>query len=186
MNNRGTSGSFACVLVIGVQLLIAAATTACDDKSSASGASAPAPSATVSAPASAAVGAAPPTGSASASAASSAAAPAAVPDAVAAQHVLVAWKGAEKAPKSVTRTKAEAKKRAEEVAAKAKTGADFSALVAEYSDDPAAKERQGSVGKFTRDKMAKPFSDAAFALAVGESSVAVETPFGFHVIKRNQ
>ena len=42
------------------------------------------------------------------------------------------------------------------------------------------------VGKFTRDKMAKPFSDAAFALAVGESSGAVETPFGFHVIKRNQ
>jgi len=110
----------------------------------------------------------------------------AVPDAIAAQHVLVAYKGAEKAPKGITRTKAEAKKRAEEVAAKAKTGADFSALVAEYSDDPAAKERQGSVGKFTREKMAKPFSDAAFALAVGESSGAVETPFGFHVIKRNQ
>lgn len=115
-----------------------------------------------------------------------ASAPTVVPDAVAAQHVLVAYKGAEKAPKAVTRTKAEAKARAEEVAAKAKSGSDFSALVAAYSDDPAAKERQGSVGKFTRDKMAKPFSDAAFALAVGEASGAVETPFGFHVIKRNQ
>ncbi len=115
-----------------------------------------------------------------------ASAPTVAPDAVAAQHVLVAYKGAEKAPKGVTRSKAEAKARAEEVAAKAKSGSDFSALVAEYSDDPAAKERQGSVGKFTRDKMAKPFSDAAFALAVGESSGAVETPFGFHVIKRNQ
>ena len=111
---------------------------------------------------------------------------AAVPDAIAAQHVLVAYKGAEKAPKNVTRSKAEAKKRAEEVAAKAKSGTDFSSLVAEYSDDPAATERQGSVGKFTREKMAKPFSDAAFALAVGETSGAVETPFGFHVIKRNQ
>jgi parvulin-like peptidyl-prolyl isomerase len=100
--------------------------------------------------------------------------------------VLVAYKGAEKAPKGVTRTKAEAKKRAEEVAAKAKAGADFSALVAEYSDDPAAGERQGSLGKFKRESKAKPFSDAAFALAVGESSGAVETPFGFHVIKRNQ
>lgn len=118
------------------------------------------------------------------SAAASAAAT--VPDAIAAQHVLVAYKGAEKAPKGVTRTKAEAKKRAEEVAAKAKAGADFSALVAEYSDDPAAKERQGSLGKFTRETKAKPFSDAAFALAVGESSGAVETPFGFHVIKRTQ
>jgi parvulin-like peptidyl-prolyl isomerase len=100
--------------------------------------------------------------------------------------VLVAYKGAERAPKGVTRTKAEAKKRAEEVAAKAKSGTDFSELVAAYSDDPAAKERRGSVGKFTRDKMAKPFSDAAFALAVDASSDPVETPFGFHVIKRNQ
>ena len=108
------------------------------------------------------------------------------PDAVAAQHVLVAYKNAEKAPKGVTRSRADAKRRAEEVAAKAKSGRDFSALVAEYSDDPAAKERQGSVGKFTREKMAKPFSEAAFALAVGESSGAIETPFGFHVIKRNQ
>ena len=109
-----------------------------------------------------------------------------MPDAIAAQHVLVAYKGADKAPKGVTRSKADAKKRAEEVAAKAKAGTDFSSLVAEYSDDPAAKERQGSVGKFTREKMAKPFSDAAFALGVNETSAPVETPFGFHVIKRNQ
>lgn len=108
------------------------------------------------------------------------------PTAITAQHVLVAWKGAERAPKTVTRSKAEAKKRAEEVFAKAKGGGDFSALVSEYSDDPAAKERMGSVGKFTREKMAKPFSDAAFALAVDEVSSPVETPFGFHVIKRNQ
>ncbi len=108
------------------------------------------------------------------------------PTAITAQHVLVAWKGAERAPKGITRSKAEAKKRAEEVFTKAKAGGDFTALVTEYSDDPAAKERMGSLGKFTREKMAKPFSDAAFALAVDEVSSPVETPFGFHVIKRNQ
>jgi peptidyl-prolyl cis-trans isomerase NIMA-interacting 1 len=112
------------------------------------------------------------------------------PTSVAAQHVLVAYKGAKDVKKGVTRTKDEAQKRAAEVVTKARGGADFSALVKEYSDDPAAGERQGSVGKFTRDKMAKPFSDAAFALPValpvdGISDV-VETPFGFHVIKRNQ
>ena len=86
----------------------------------------------------------------------------------------------------MSRSKADAKKRAEEVVAKAKAGGDFTALVAAYSDDPAAKERLGSVGKFKRDAMAKAFSDAAFALNVDEVSPVVETPFGFHVIKRNQ
>src|SRR5262249_52869362 len=110
----------------------------------------------------------------------------AVPDAIAAQHVLVVYKGAQGAPAGVTRSKAEAKKRAEEGAARAKSGAEFTALVDEFSDDPGTKERKGSLGKFTRDKMVKPFSDAAFALEVGEVSDVVQTPFGFHVIKRNQ
>ncbi|MEO6575331.1 MAG: peptidylprolyl isomerase [Polyangiaceae bacterium] len=105
---------------------------------------------------------------------------------VMAQHVLIAWRGAERAPKTVTRSKVDAKKRADEVLAKAKAGEDFTALVSTYSDDPAAKERLGSVGKFKREGMAKPFSDAAFALKVDEVSPVVETAFGFHVIKRNQ
>jgi parvulin-like peptidyl-prolyl isomerase len=100
--------------------------------------------------------------------------------------VLVAYKGAKGAPRTVTRSKADAKKRAEEVLARAKGGADFTALVAEYSDDPGSKERSGSVGKFTRDKMVKPFSDAAFALAENEISGVVESDSGYHVIKRNQ
>lgn len=165
--------------ILGLGLTIAAVVAACEDKS------APTTSTAASASASGTSAVAPPA-SASAPAPASAAAPLVVPDAIAAQHVLVAYKAADKAPKGVTRTKADAKKRAEEVAAKAKAGTDFSSLVAEYSDDPAAKERQGSVGKFTRDKMAKPFSDAAFSLRVDETSGAVETPFGFHVIKRNQ
>ena len=171
-----------------VFLAIAGAALGCDDKKAQGADAAAAVGALGSALAAATAAAASASAAAAAapSMAPTATAPAAVPDAIAAQHVLVAYKGAEKAPKGITRSKAEAKKRAEEVAAKAKSGSDFSALVAEYSDDPAAKERQGSLGKFTREKMAKSFSDAAFALAVGESSAAVETPFGFHVIKRNQ
>ncbi len=137
-----------------------------------------APSATVSA----AVG--PVSAAASVSVAPSA--PAKAPDSISAQHVLVAFKGATNAPKTITRSRDEAKKRAEEVIAKAKAGEDFSSLVATYSDDASTKERQGSLGKFTREKMVKPFSDVAFALAVGEVSAPVETPFGIHVIKRNQ
>lgn len=88
-------------------------------------------------------------------------------------------------PKGVTRTKEEARKRAEEAARRGKAGEDFSALVAEYSDD-STKANRGNLGVFTRDKMVKPFSDAAFLLPVDAVSDVVETKFGFHVIKRNQ
>jgi parvulin-like peptidyl-prolyl isomerase len=116
-----------------------------------------------------------------------AATPATPPEQIAAQHILVAWKGAKQAPSSVTRSKADAKKRADEVAAKAKApGADFSALVSEYTDDEGTKGRQGSLGKFAKSKMTPAFADAAFALAVDQVSDPVETPFGYHVIKRNQ
>lgn len=108
------------------------------------------------------------------------------PEWITAQHVLVAYKGAKNAPATVKRSKDEAKKRAEEVATKAKAGEDFTALVKEYSDDAATLERLGSVGKFKPENMVKPFSDAAFALKVDGVSDPVETPFGFHVIKRNQ
>jgi hypothetical protein len=144
----------------------------------------PAPSAPP--PASAA---APPTAATPPAATPSAAAPAAPeapPESITAQHILVAYRGAKGAPKKVTRTKAEAQKRAEEALAKAKAGENFIELVKTYSDDEGTVERLGSLGRFQRDAMVKPFADAAFALKVNEISGVVESPFGFHVIKRNQ
>ena len=120
---------------------------------------------------------APPTASAAA---------AAEPEVVAAQHVLVAYKGAKSVPKNITRSKADAKKRAEEALARARKGDDFTELVKAYSDEPGAAVRLGNLGKFKREAMVKPFADAAFALKVGAVSDVVETEFGFHVIKRNQ
>jgi parvulin-like peptidyl-prolyl isomerase len=114
------------------------------------------------------------------------AAPEAPPESITAQHILVAYRGAKGAPKKVSRTKAEAQKRAEEALAKAKAGENFIELVKTYSDDEGTVERLGSVGRFKRDDMVKPFADAAFALKVNEISGVVESPFGFHVIKRNQ
>jgi parvulin-like peptidyl-prolyl isomerase len=108
------------------------------------------------------------------------------PESVAAQHVLVTYQGAKNAPKEVKRSKAAAEKLAEEIVSKARSGSDFTGLVKDYSEDPGTKDRLGSVGKFTPDKMVKPFSDAAFKLNVDEVSEVVETEFGFHVIKRNQ
>jgi parvulin-like peptidyl-prolyl isomerase len=105
---------------------------------------------------------------------------------VGASHLLVAYQGARRAAPTVTRTKEEAQKRAQEALAKAKKGDDFSKLVADYSDEPNAAQRQGKLGKFTRRAMVKPFADAAFALKPGQVSEIVETPFGFHVIKRTE
>jgi len=161
---------------IAVALLLLAC-DACDEKKE----TAPAPSASAAPPAPVASSAPAVTASATAPA------PATPPESIAAQHILVMWKGLKTAPATVTRSKAEAKKRADEAAAKAKApGANFSDLVAEYTDDEATKGRQGSLGKFGKGKMVPAFESAAFALPVDGVSDPVETPFGYHVIKRNQ
>jgi len=107
-------------------------------------------------------------------------------DAIIAQHVLVTYRGARRAPKSIVRTKADAKARALEALGKARGGEPFEDVVKSYSDDAATVDRMGSLGKFRRDSMDPAFANAAFALAVGAVSDVVETPFGFHVIKRTQ
>ena len=108
------------------------------------------------------------------------------PDAIIAQHILVTYKGAKRAPKTVTRSKSEAKARAAEALAKVRGGMPFEDAVKAYSDDAATVDRLGSLGKFRRDAMDPAFGSAAFALKTGEVSDIVETPFGFHVIKRTQ
>jgi len=105
---------------------------------------------------------------------------------IAASHVLVAYQGAMRAAPTITRTKEEAKKVAEQLLARARKGEDFAKLATEASDDPSAKLNSGALGKFTRERMVKPFADAAFALKPGAVSELVETPFGYHVIKRTE
>jgi parvulin-like peptidyl-prolyl isomerase len=105
---------------------------------------------------------------------------------VAASHLLVSFQGAMRAQPSVTRSKDEAKQRAMQALARAKKGEPFEKLVAEFSDEPGAAARGGKLGKFSRRAMVKEFSDAAFAMKVGEISELVETKFGYHVIKRTE
>jgi len=108
------------------------------------------------------------------------------PTEVEASHVLVMYRGSMRAPETVTRTKEEAQARAADVLRRARAGGDFAALAREFSDEPGASERGGSLGRFGRGMMVGPFETAAFALRVGAVSELVETPFGYHIIKRTQ
>jgi parvulin-like peptidyl-prolyl isomerase len=129
-------------------------------------------------------GAAPTPTAQTARAAAPAAPPAADDTRIRASHILIAYQGARRS--QATRSKEDAKKLAEQLAARAKGGADFADLAKQFSDDAVAKARGGDLGNFGREGMVKPFADAAFALKPTEISGVVETPFGFHIIKRTE
>jgi hypothetical protein len=105
---------------------------------------------------------------------------------IAAQHLLVMYAGSKSSPSKITRKKEEARNRAQEALELIKKGQDFDKVVAVYTDEPGGATRKGDLGRFSRDMMVRAFSDAAFALEVGQVSTVIESPFGFHVIRRTQ
>ncbi len=116
-------------------------------------------------------------------------------------HVLVQYKGAHKAPPAITRTKEEAQKRAEKILGYTqKKGSSFPVLAGRYSDSPSrirggvirpvrpGTNEKGEEVAITEDGSMNPnlasYAKAVAKLKVGEVSPVVETPYGFHVIKR--
>jgi peptidyl-prolyl cis-trans isomerase C len=77
----------------------------------------------------------------------------------------------------------EEEEKARELIAELDDGAEFTALAKEHSTGPSGKNG-GDLGYFGKDKMVKPFAEAAFALDTGDYTDApVKTQFGWHVIK---
>lgn len=77
-----------------------------------------------------------------------------------------------------------ARKKIEEIYAKAKSGVDFATLARENSQDSSSSSG-GDLGWFDRTRMVKPFADAVFdeCKAVGDIVGPVRSQFGFHVVK---
>jgi len=95
-----------------------------------------------------------------------------------ASHVLI-----NAAENATDEEKQKALDRAKEVTRLAQAkDADFAALAKEYSEGPSGPNG-GDLGYFGKDKMVKPFEEAAFAMKVGDVSDPVQTRFGYHVIK---
>lgn len=99
------------------------------------------------------------------------------PERVEASHILV-----KSSPSDSAAKKAEARRRIEEAARRAKSGEDFAVLAKQYSDDGTASQG-GQLGNIQRGQTVPSFEEAAFRLHSGEVSEVVESPYGYHIIK---
>jgi parvulin-like peptidyl-prolyl isomerase len=102
-------------------------------------------------------------------------------DQINASHILLMYAGSERS--RATRSREEAQSQIADIAQQLDGGGDFAALARLHSDCGSA-EGGGDLGSFGRGQMVKAFEDAAFELNVGDTSGVVETPFGFHIIRR--
>lgn len=62
-------------------------------------------------------------------------------------------------------------------------GADFAALAAEHSEDPASREQGGDLGFIARGEILPEVENAAFATTPGEIVGPIETSFGLHLVE---
>jgi len=81
----------------------------------------------------------------------------------------------------------DAKAKTEAILKELRSGADFSKLAKDKSQDPGSAAKGGDLGFFARGRMIKPFEDTAFGMSkAGDISEVIESPFGFHIIRLDE
>ena len=87
-------------------------------------------------------------------------------------------------PRAITAADtAAARVRAERLRAEITGGAKFEDVAKRESSDSASALQGGDLGRGVKGRFVPEFDNAAYALAVGEISQPVMTPFGFHIIR---
>jgi hypothetical protein len=95
------------------------------------------------------------------------------------QHILIKADSTVPAPQ-----RAAAKRKADSLLKLIRSGASFSQLAFENTEDQGSKADSGNYPLATRTQWVKPFSDALWKLNPGEVSGVVTTQFGYHIIRR--
>jgi peptidyl-prolyl cis-trans isomerase D len=78
---------------------------------------------------------------------------------------------------------AAAEKKAADLTAQAKGGANFEDLAKKNSKDSGSAQQGGDLGWAGRGMFVGPFEDALFSMSVGEIRGPIKTEFGYHVLK---
>lgn len=103
------------------------------------------------------------------------------------QMIVISYKGAVAAAASITRTKAEAKTRAETLLKDAQAG-DFAAIAKAQSDAPSSAPRGGVFGTFARAEWPElhgALKTPIFQLSEGEiAAKPIDAPYGYVVLRR--
>jgi hypothetical protein len=87
-------------------------------------------------------------------------------------------------PNAVPEARNVARKKAEGTLARVKGGADFGMIASQVSEDPGSKADKGFLPPSPKGRFVPVFDSVGWALAPGAVSGVVETPFGYHIIKR--
>ena len=101
----------------------------------------------------------------------------------AASHILIAYTGVASAPETIRLDRDKALEKASLMHQELKNGAPFEAYAQNHSDDPSGP-RGGRPESFRLERWCL-FERAVASVGIGEIAPLIETPFGFHIVRRD-